>query len=94
MQQTNEESVTIETKEIRGLNLRNTFGMIAIVVSVMGSYFSLKQDIADIRAATGGDAKINELQIKQLDLRIEQTNAQINALQQQVLRNSTRLRDQ
>ncbi len=62
---------TLEQREIRGITLKNItvtiISTVSIVVSVMTTYFQLKGDIKDVRAAQETQNRVNEVRLKMLE---------------------------
>ncbi|MDB5003531.1 MAG: hypothetical protein JWQ34_1756 [Mucilaginibacter sp.] len=62
---------TIEHRELRGITLKNIVVTIlstaSIVVSVMTTYFQLKNDIKDLRTQQNTDSRITEIRLKLLE---------------------------
>jgi cell division protein FtsL len=72
---------TIEHRELRGITLKNIVVTIlstaSIVVSVMTTYFQLKNDIKDLRTQQNTDSRITEIRLKLLE-------GNVTVLQQEV----------
>lgn len=71
----------IDTKEIRGVSLRNLIAVIActgtIMLTVLGTYYGLKADITDVKVSKDSDARLNELKMRVMDQRIDAMEIQI-----------------
>lgn len=70
---------SIESRELKGVSIKTLWAIIVatatIILSVMGSYTALKGEITDLKYQNTGDAKYNDLRMKQLEQR-----AEINAM--------------
>jgi hypothetical protein len=61
----------IEHKELKGITVKNLVVTIistaSIVVSVMTTYFQLKNDIHDVKTTQDTESRINEIRLKLLE---------------------------
>jgi len=61
----------IEHKELKGITLKNLIVTIAstasIVISVMTTYFQLKNDIYEIKTIQSTESRVNEIRLKVLE---------------------------
>lgn len=61
----------IEHKELKGITIKNLmftiFSTASIVVSVMTTYFQLKNDIHDVKTLQDSQSRINEIRLKVLE---------------------------
>lgn len=71
----------IEHKELKGITLKNLIVTIvstaSIVISVMTTYFQLKNDIYEIKTIQSTESRVNEIRLKVLE-------SAVSVLQQQV----------
>ena len=71
----------IEHKELKGITIKNLVVTIistaSIVVSVMTTYFQLKNDIHDVKTLQNTESRINEIRLKILE-------GKVTVLQQEV----------
>lgn len=83
----NKEPVSIETKEIRGISLRNIIALVVCTVTicttVMGTYFKLQANQKDvfvqlneIKLQKANDEKYTDLRLRTLEIRIENLEIQ------------------
>ena len=81
-------SGNIETKEIRGITIKGFVLLIIHTVcvtgAVVGCYFALKNDIEKIVLVTQGDAKYNDLRMRNLELNYDILNKRLEGLQEQI----------
>jgi cell division protein FtsL len=65
---------TIEHRELKGITLKNIIVTIvstaSIVISVMTTYFQLKDDIHDVKTAQDSQNRVNELRLKLLETQV------------------------
>lgn len=65
----------IEHKELKGITIKNLVVTImstaSIVVSVMSTYFGLKNDIRDIKASRETETKVTNIRLKILEDRVD-----------------------
>ena len=65
----------IEHKELKGITIKNLVVTImstaSIVVSVMSTYFGLKNDIRDIKASHETETKVTNIRLKILEDRVD-----------------------
>ncbi|MCJ8208650.1 hypothetical protein MUY27_02955 [Mucilaginibacter sp. RS28] len=77
----NANSYSIEEQQIRGITVRNIIvtiiSTVSIVVSVMTTYFQLKEAIYDIKSTQENQTRINDLRLKVLE-------NQVNVLQKEI----------
>jgi hypothetical protein len=75
----------LESKEIRGLSVKNIITIVsctvAIVSTVLGSWFNLKGELSALQRDRQSDEKYNDLRIKTIELKIETLNLDIRDLQ-------------
>lgn len=61
----------IEHTEIKGITIKNLIvticSMISIVISVMGTYFKLQNDIKDLKFQQDAQSRINEIRLNVLE---------------------------
>jgi hypothetical protein len=61
----------IEHKELKGITLKNLiftiFSTASIVISVMTTYFQLKNDIYEIKTIQSTESRVNEIRLKVLE---------------------------
>jgi hypothetical protein len=61
----------IEHKELKGITLKNLIVTIvsttSIVISVMTTYFQLKNDIYEIKTIQSTESRVNEIRLKVLE---------------------------
>ncbi len=61
----------IEHKELKGITVKNLVVTIistaSIVISVMTTYFQLKNDIHDVKTTQDAQSRINEIRLKVLE---------------------------
>jgi hypothetical protein len=73
--------LSIEHKQLRGITIRNVIvtiiSTISIVVSVMTTYFQLKEDIRNVSASQDTQNRVNDIRLKVLE-------DHVNLLQQQI----------
>jgi cell division protein FtsL len=62
---------TFEHRELKGITIKNIVVTIistaSIVISVMTTYFQLKEDIRDVRIQQDAQNRINEIRLKVLE---------------------------
>lgn len=77
-------SDSIETKELRGVSLRTMYTVIiataVIVISVVGTYSSLKEQINSIAKDKESETKLNNLRMLQLEQRQTQMEMTLKEL--------------
>lgn len=74
----------IETKELRGVSLRTLYAIIVatatIVLTVFGSYSSLKGQIKEMQSQKDSDSRYNDLRMKILEQRLDANDIQLKEL--------------
>ncbi|MFD2145463.1 hypothetical protein [Mucilaginibacter antarcticus] len=74
----------IEHRELKGITLRNLIVTVvstaSIVVSVMTTYFQLKNDIRDVRTTQETQARINEIRLNVLEGNVALLRQEVDAL--------------
>lgn len=77
-------AISIEHKQLRGITVRNVIvtviSTISIVVSVMTTYFQLKEDIRDVRTQQDTQNRINDIRLKVLEDHVNLLQKQIDEL--------------
>lgn len=83
--QKEKEMNSLETKEIRGLSVRNIITIIActvtIVSTVLGSWFNLKGEMTAIQKDRASDEKYNDLRLRTMELKISTLELDLRDLQ-------------
>ncbi len=78
----------IENREIRGITVKTAFIIISCTLSIMltvyGSYSSLRSEIVELRFSKDSDAKLNDLKMRQMDQRIDMINIQLKDLNKRI----------
>jgi hypothetical protein len=79
----------IEHKELKGITVKNLVVTIistaSIVVSVMTSYFQLKNDIYYLKTEEVNQSRINEIRLKVLESNVSILQQQVNEIRNQKL---------
>jgi cell division protein FtsL len=74
----------IEHQELKGITVKNLIVTIAstasIVISVMTTYFQLKNDIHDVRNQQETQARINEIRLKVLEGNVAMLRQQVDEI--------------
>lgn len=74
----------IEHRELKGITIRNLVvtltGTASIVISVMTTFFQLKNDIRDVRATQETQTRINEIRLKVLEGNVAILREQVDQL--------------
>jgi hypothetical protein len=74
-----------EHQQIKGITVKNMAvtitSTVAIVVSVMGTYFNLKEDISGVRNQQETTNRVNDLRLKTLETRVDLLETQLRSLQ-------------
>lgn len=69
------ESLPIENREIRGITFKSMIAVSmcygSIILSIYGTYNSLKSEIKDVRVSKDADSRINELKWKALEQKVD-----------------------
>jgi len=77
----------IEHKELKGITIRNlvvtVISTASIVVTVMTSYFQLKNDIYYIKTQEETQSRLNELRLKVLEGNVAMLQQQVNEIKNQ-----------
>lgn len=75
----------IEAVEIRGLSTRSLIWLlsctVSIVISVFTVYFNLKTQISTLQTQKEGDAKYNELRLKDIESKVDLNTIRITQLE-------------
>lgn len=74
----------IEHQELKGITVKNLIVTIAstasIVISVMTTYFQLKNDIHDVRSSQETQTRINEIRLKVLENNVALLRQEVDQL--------------
>jgi uncharacterized protein YlxW (UPF0749 family) len=74
----------IEEKEIRGLSIKNLIAIVsctvAIVSSVLTTYFLMKSEIQELKNSKVYDEKILDMRFKLLETKYDLLQAQVNEI--------------
>ena len=74
----------IETRELRGVTVKTALIIIcctiSMIVTVMGTFYSLKGDITELRTSKDSEAKLNDLKMRVMDQKIDMQGIQIRDL--------------
>ncbi|SFS48839.1 hypothetical protein [Mucilaginibacter polytrichastri] len=78
--------ISIEHTQLRGITVRNVIvtviSTISIVISVMTTYFQLKDDIKDVKSQQETQNRVNDLRLKILEDHVNILQQQIDELKQ------------
>lgn len=81
----------LEQKEIRGLSWKALITLIictaSIVGTVLGTYNSLDRKIDDVKQQKISDDRLNEYRLRTIEVQLDATKTQVEALRQQVAEN-------
>lgn len=77
---------TIEHKELKGITVKNLIVTIistaSIVVSVMTSYFELKNDIHDVKMQQDTQTRVNEIRLKVIEGHVALLQQEVDEIKQ------------
>lgn len=78
----------IEEKEIRGINFKLiralVVSVVAVVASVLFSYYNLRLSIKELQLEKVGDARYTDLKIKTIEMNLSSMQIQIDNIRSQV----------
>lgn len=81
-----DETLPIESKELRGISLKTLYALITatalIILTVYGSYSALKSEIQDIKTQKEGDSKYNDLRMRVLEQKVDMNTMSIKNIEE------------
>jgi hypothetical protein len=80
----------IEQKQLKGITVKNLIvtivSTVSIVVSVMSTYFQLKDDIHDVKTEQQTQTRVNEIRLKVLESQVALLQREIDELKNRKLK--------
>lgn len=74
----------IEQRQLKGITIKNLIvtvvSTVSIVVSVMSTYFQLKDDIQDVKMQQETQTRVNEIRLKVLESQVVLLQREIDEL--------------